>query len=435
MSKYPVQRAVFVLLAIIAAGMWLPLVSAAPSQLALADESPDSLKQKIEEKNAVLQNIQAQREILEDNLEQISKSQNSLKKELRAMDSNISQLNLSVRENAVIIEKLGLEIKSLEQGILDARASIVNKREAIKQLLVEMQLQQQQGILAVVLKSATLSENLEEINRIMSVNQGLQNGIVELENLEEGIKDKIEGIKLKREQEQIERTNLENRKGIVSEQKGEKERILTITKSTEEVYQEQLSALEKMQMDIASEIEAIESELRKKIDPNLIPIAREGVFALPAIGNLTQGYGNTRFARTGYKSGRHNGVDIGASIGSEIFAAEDGQVIAVGDQDKYCRKGAYGKFVMIKHPNGLTTLYGHFSKYIVAIGQHVERGQIIGYVGKTGYATGPHLHFTVFANSTLAPARPGYPEGTQPSRSCGPMPIGGDLDPTLYINF
>jgi murein DD-endopeptidase MepM/ murein hydrolase activator NlpD len=87
----------------------------------------------------------------------------------------------------------------------------------------------------------------------------------------------------------------------------------------------------------------------------------------------------------------------------------------------------------VKHNNGLTTLYGHLSKYIVSIGQRVERGEVIGYVGSTGYATGPHLHFTVFASQTLVPARPGYPEGTKPSKSCGPMPVGGDLDPTKYF--
>ncbi|MEK9173363.1 MAG: M23 family metallopeptidase, partial [Patescibacteria group bacterium] len=122
-------------------------------------------------------------------------------------------------------------------------------------------------------------------------------------------------------------------------------------------------------------------------------------------------------------------------IGTPILAAGDGIVINVTDQDQYrgCRGGAYGKLIVIKHKNGLTTLYAHLSRFIVSIGQEVKEGEVIGYMGKSGWATGPHLHFTVFANNTLTPARAGFPEGTKASRVCGPMPVGGDLDPEQYL--
>ena len=94
------------------------------------------------------------------------------------------------------------------------------------------------------------------------------------------------------------------------------------------------------------------------------------------------------------------------------------------NQDSYCYKGAYGKVVVINHTNNLTTLYGHLSRYIVAKGDIVQKGQVIGYSGKTGYATGPHLHFTVFAQPTFY---------VGPSRTCGPMPFGGDLNPQRYL--
>ena len=110
-----------------------------------------------------------------------------------------------------------------------------------------------------------------------------------------------------------------------------------------------------------------------------------------------------------------------------------GEVINIGNQDLYCRGAAYGKFVVIKHSNNLTTLYGHMSGFAVSLGSKVERGQTIGYIGRTGWATGPHLHFTVFSSQTLSPARPGFPEGAIASRVCGPMPVGGDLDPTKYL--
>jgi murein DD-endopeptidase MepM/ murein hydrolase activator NlpD len=139
---------------------------------------------------------------------------------------------------------------------------------------------------------------------------------------------------------------------------------------------------------------------------------------------MTQGYGATAFAKNGYQGHWHNGVDLAASIGTPVLAAEDGEVVATGNQDAYCYRGAYGKFIVIKHNDNLVTLYGHLSKQIVVKGDVVKRGQVIGYSGMTGYATGPHLHFTVFAGPTFYMG---------PSKVCGPMPYGGDLNPLSYL--
>ena len=166
-----------------------------------------------------------------------------------------------------------------------------------------------------------------------------------------------------------------------------------------------------------------------------MPAPSASVFLNPIPkGVLSQGYGRTDFAIKTYKSQWHNGIDIAAPVGTEVYAPADGTVINVGDQDRFCPRAGYGKFIVIKHNNGLTTLYGHLSLYIVSGGQKVTRGQLVAYVGKTGWVTGPHTHFVVFASQTITPAKPGYPEGTKQS-SCGPMPVGGDINPFLYISI
>jgi murein DD-endopeptidase MepM/ murein hydrolase activator NlpD len=207
------------------------------------------------------------------------------------------------------------------------------------------------------------------------------------------------------------------------------------TKNKEQAYATQLSELQKIQDQISLEISKIEEELRRTINSDALPPPRPGVLGFPVPSpRLTQDHGATAFAQRAYKSKWHNGVDFGAPVGTEVYAAESGRVINAGNQDAYrgCYKAAYGKFVVVKHENGLATLYGHLSRIQASVGDRVERGSVIGYVGSTGYATGPHLHFTVFASQTLSPAKAGYPEGTKPS-SCGPMPVGGDLDPMEYL--
>ena len=85
--------------------------------------------------------------------------------------------------------------------------------------------------------------------------------------------------------------------------------------------------------------------------------------------------------------GSHKGVDLTAPKGTDVFAAMDGQVVASGKQ-----KG-YGNYVILDHGNGVVTLYGHHNKNFVTAGEIVRRGQKIAEVGRTGNATGPHLHF------------------------------------------
>ncbi|MFA6353963.1 MAG: peptidoglycan DD-metalloendopeptidase family protein [Candidatus Paceibacterota bacterium] len=98
----------------------------------------------------------------------------------------------------------------------------------------------------------------------------------------------------------------------------------------------------------------------------------------------------------GYKrlsQGLHgnNGVDLAAPTGTKIVAAASGVVLLA--RNGY--NGGYGNMVIIKHPNGTQTLYGHQSKLATKTGAQVSQGEVIGYIGSTGHSTGPHLHFEV----------------------------------------
>jgi murein DD-endopeptidase MepM/ murein hydrolase activator NlpD len=391
----------------------------------------ESLEKQIEEKSKVLEQIELQKQVLEKGLEQISNQGTTLKTELKKIDTNLSQLELSTKQSGVKLEQLGLELQNLNEELYRARQSVNLKREAIKDLMREMQKRGEDDVLQIIFKNQTLSQNVAELQEIQTLSFKLSEGIYELEVLQEEIKDRQNNISTNKKNREVEYVTLSARKSIIAEAKQEKQKVLTETKQQEYIFQQQLSVLEQLQSDIAEEVERAEFLLQQGIDESLLPTLK---MAYPVVGaRLTQDYGETAFAKKAYKGHFHNGIDFGAPIGTPVLASESGRVISVDDQDKFCRKGAYGKYVMIKHPNGLTTLYAHLSKYIVKEGDKVERGQVIGYIGKTGYATGPHLHFTVFATQTIPKASPGYKEGTQPSRSCGPMPIGGPLNPLKYL--
>lgn len=111
----------------------------------------------------------------------------------------------------------------------------------------------------------------------------------------------------------------------------------------------------------------------------------------PTEGFVTSKFGYRSSPFTG-QSSFHKGLDIAAPPGTPIYAPARGTVTAAGAD------GAYGLSVDISHGGGLSTKYGHMSKFVVKAGQAVERGQLIGHVGSTGRVTGPHLHYEVRIN-------------------------------------
>ena len=100
-----------------------------------------------------------------------------------------------------------------------------------------------------------------------------------------------------------------------------------------------------------------------------------------------------------WMSSYHKGADICAPYGTPIYAADSGVVVTAGYHY------SYGNYVIIDHGNGWRTLYGHMSSLGCSVGQAVQRGQVIGYVGSTGNSTGNHCHFEMYQNGTLVSAR------------------------------
>ena len=111
----------------------------------------------------------------------------------------------------------------------------------------------------------------------------------------------------------------------------------------------------------------------------------------PVDGQVTGSFGE-RIDPFNGEGAFHSGVDIGSSYGAQIIAPADG-VVTFTDV-----MGGYGKAIMIDHGHGISTRYGHLSGFAVSAGQHVHRGDVIGYVGESGRSTGPHLHYEVRIN-------------------------------------
>ena len=160
--------------------------------------------------------------------------------------------------------------------------------------------------------------------------------------------------------------------------------------AAKELYEQEKKDAAAVQEEITKK-----SEELKKTQQHSSAVKGTGtlIWPTPSCNQITSEFG-MRYHPVYHEYRMHTGVDIGATYGSNIDAADDGTVII----STY--NSSYGNFVVIDHGNGTTTLYAQMSKRLVKFGDTVKQGQIIGYVGSTGNATGTHLHFEVSVNGT-----------------------------------
>ena len=150
------------------------------------------------------------------------------------------------------------------------------------------------------------------------------------------------------------------------------------------------------------------------------------VFDKGGVGSsyITQGYGRTPYSYM-YIDGWHNGIDIAATYGAPIYSPAAGTVLAIGNQDNYCPRIAFGKFVVVDDTtNHLIFLFAHLGTIGVSSGETIDKDAEIGTVGVSGLETGPHLHVSIFKEVGFSMA---------PAHGCGPYPDGHDVDPLDYL--
>lgn len=405
------------------------------SWLAASAAPEENLKARIQEKNEEIKKLEAEAQKYRETLEDIEKQADSLENRVRSLDRSVNRLTANIRVTNAKINVTALEIEELAEGIEEKESAIERNRSRIKELVAVLAENDRETPLEIVMKNDTISSFFAALDGIVSVQQEMQAVLKEQRDARDELKDRKESAEKKKHQLNNLVGNLGDQKNLQEYERRERSGLLAETKSQERRYQEMLAEVERKREALQQEINALESGLAETFDRSLLPKVGSGILGWPLPDPIfvTQYFGNTAFARRGaYRGKGHNGVDLRASLGTPVFAAEQGIVRGTGDTDLSCRRAAYGRWILIDHTNNLSTLYAHLSLVKVKSGETVNRGSLIGYSGKTGYATGPHLHFTVFAKQAVE-------IGQLKSRVCGrnmtlPLsPFGGYLNPLDYL--
>jgi len=387
----------------------------------------NDLKSQIDAKNEEIQKLEEEMKQYKGSIEGAQTLAKTLNAQIAKLNAEIKALNTQISLTSTKISKKELEIRQLGYEIENTETAMIERQKAIKGILISLNQSEENTAFEVFLKFGTISDFFTELENIEVLNGKIRENFGQLQDLKAELGTKKNSAEFASKDLKTLKSELVDQKLIQEQGKTEKNSVLKLTKNKESLYQKLLRETETKRAEIAAEIRAIESELTKLIDLSSLPPFGRGVLLKPIDGGtLTQLFGKTEFAAVTdvYGNGVHNGVDFKASVGASIFAADKGVVKAVGNSDLVCNKGSYGKWILIDHPNKLATLYAHLSLIKVTQGQNVNRGDIIGLSGNTGYTTGPHLHFTVYDSRTVE---------LRKSRVCGILPYGGYLDPMLYI--
>jgi len=374
------------------------LLSIIPNQIYA--ESVDELKGKIDEQSNKIEDLEKEIKDYQEQIDTVGKEANSLKNTLKSLDLSKKKLEANLALTQKKIEAKNLEIKKLSSQIVDKSDRISSSKKVISQSLSTINRIEPGSILENLLGSRSLSEAWNEGERLSFLQSHVRDRIHELQDIKVSLETNKEQTEQKKTELLTLQKNLNNQKKIIAQTVSEKNSLLSSTKNTEENYKKILANRLALKNQFEDELFRYESALNLIIDPNSIPSAKKSTFSWPVSdAYLTQRFGTTEFSKTGFYNGKgHNGIDFRASIGTPVLAAGNGVVEGIGDTGirKTCL--SYGRWILIKHGNGLSTVYAHLSLHNVSPGQRVSAGQVIGYSGNTGYSTGPHLHLGVLAS-------------------------------------
>ena len=379
----------------------------------------DEIKKEIELRAQEVKDLAATIKKYQKDLEAVGKQENTLQNQINRMNKEIAILNLNIKKTQTQIIETGLKIDELKNQVYVKEDEIESRKEKLAHIILLMSQSESGNLLSLAFSTKNLSDFFSQQESLANLQRDVKVSLDELKTF----KSDLENFKKDKEMQQAELKNLNEELGsqwqIANEQKTEKDLLLKDTRNKEKEYQRIINELNRKRQDVESEINALEERLRQAIDKSKISISK-GILRWPLEGRFSQGYGKPNW-NAAYDF--HNGIDIAAPIGTPIKAALGGKIIGVGNNGRY----SYGKWIAIEHGNfSIVTLYGHLSLQKVSVGQEVKTGDIIGYVGSTGYSTGPHLHFTIFTSDSYTLMKSTKVPGLL-------IPIGGTLNPMEYL--
>lgn len=331
--------------------------------------------------------IRRQQEILnqqsraENQLKSLETKAQQMEKQIQTLTKQVSaaEVDLDKKENALAKSQ---EDVVIIQGEVEAKLKeLEGRREALRKRVKSIYEEGQVSYLEVIFQSTDITDFISRMEYLGFLVENDQDILSDIRTQKMELEEKQELLVAKLNEAENLKVQAEEAKQYLDASKSKKQVALAENEKDQEQLLIQIEKLEKDSKELEAKIRELQKN-NKGINGTI------SVWPTPGYRYITSAYGYRRHPIT-KKNSLHTGVDIGAPNKAKLVAAGGGIVIYSGWY------GAYGNAVIIDHGNGLSTLYGHMSSRAVSTNKEVNPGDVIGYVGSTGWSTGPHLHFEV----------------------------------------
>ena len=434
--------------------MMIGIFISAPSSHA---QSIEALRQRISDREERIEEINEQIEKYQQQIQQTSQQANTLENRIAQLRATQQKLQAEINSTQEKIQAKSYTLDKLSAEISNIVSRIETHKGGIEETIQKINVADSQSLIETLLKYDNLGGFWNELENLERFQAEMRSRVAQLKDLKRTLTDKREKTrKTKKELEDLQ-NRLSDKNEVLAYNKQQKQQVLQRTENKESRYRQILEQKREQRRQFLKELNQLESQLQVKIDESKLPGKGQAIFSDPlpdlSLKRCTQGsphncvtqyFGNTSFSKrtNAYSGNGHNGVDFNASVGTEINPVQSGTVAAHGNTDiGSCQ--SYGKWVLIEHENGISTLYTHLSTISVNEGASVSNNTVIGYTGNTGYSTGPHLHFSVFATEGVQVInladwyeKQGRPANTACSRAGVRIPVAPHkayLDPLHYF--
>ena len=402
---------------LLALAMLAPVPQLPGGSTSIASAStPTPLSEKIRQKKALIEATHRRLEQSRRKLHAARYKEQTIAQQLDTVQNSIARVRLDLRDLRGSIQQNELRLSIRRSQLAAAQLSLDRHRDALNRRIVDIYEYGRTSYLDVLLSATSFVDFIERWDFVRYILRSDQQ-LIDTVNREQVRYQKLvydlestQAALLRQKDEELRRND---QLGVLA---GERRQLLAVAAGQRAVIAQQVYELENLSAAEEARLQELIREKQREEELAVLkarwaaaqarraaaiaaglppPLERpEGgpvAFAWPVRGPITSPFG----MRTDPVTGRyqlHSGIDIGAGYGVPIQASADGIVIYAGWY------GGYGNAIIIDHSSGLSTLYAHCSAMYVSEHQWIQRGQVIGSVGATGWATGPHLHFEIRVN-------------------------------------
>ena len=330
-----------------------------------------------------LKNVQNKLNKTRKELKEGKQKEKSLTNQIIKIQEDINETENSIKKLEGNIQDTKIKVVEVQGKLARAEQMVIEQSKALNARLRSMYLNDSGiSVLEVIFGSESITDfmsNMDMVEKIYDSDTKMLNRLKDNKDLIGKEKQRLASLENTLEKQQ---TQHENKKNNLANSQHNIAVLKNQVALDNKKLAEEIDALNQEANRITSEIRRLQSKGTQYTG---------GVFIWPVTGKITSPFGY-RIHPVLKERKLHTGIDIAASSGTPVKAANAGTVIKAG------AAGSYGNMVMIDHGGGIVTLYAHNSRIAVSTGTQVQKGQVISYVGSTGRATGPHLHFEVRVN-------------------------------------